>query len=58
MTALAQLNILSAEERKILVDVQQIRNRAVHMPDEPPQHEASSVIAAANQFLARFAADG
>jgi uncharacterized protein YutE (UPF0331/DUF86 family) len=57
MTSLAQAQILKPDERNTLVAVQQIRNKAVHIPDEPAELEAKSVIDAAKQFLPLFDAD-
>ena len=49
--------ILSVDERKILVDVMRVRNNAVHLPEESAREDASKVIAAAKEFLARFDAE-
>ena len=51
---LERAEILNVDERKILVEVMRIRNNAVHLPDESTREDASSVIAAAKQFQARF----
>lgn len=51
---LEQVKILSMDERMILGKVMRIRNNAVHLPEESAREDASKVIAAAKQFLARF----
>lgn len=51
---LEQVKILSIDERMILGKVMRIRNNAVHLPEESAREDASKVIAAAKQFLARF----
>jgi len=57
IASLAQSKILTSEQRNALGNVQQIRNKAVHIPDEPPEQDAKLVIDAAKQFLPLFDAE-
>ena len=57
MTSLARAQLLKPDEQNTFVAVQQIRNKAVHFPDEPAELEAKSVIDAAKQFIPLFDAE-
>ena len=54
---LEKAKILGPEERKTLTEAIRIRNSAVHVLNEPSKMDASIVINATKQFLARFDAD-
>jgi len=54
---LERAEILSVDERKILVEVMRIRNNAVHLPEESAREDADKVVVAAKQFLSRFDVD-